>query len=634
MEAGVTSLYILQKWTGILVCVTALAAQANPQRLNSSCAEHYDKGRNCCNECQAGFYVSAPCTAERPVDCKSCGEGEYLEHSNSQTECLKQIECDEMKGFEILHKGDVVTAAQCVCRANYHCSQDCEYCLRDNPCPPGFEVKEEANRISDTKCGPCPPMHFSNETSLTVKCKLRTNCTALRMRQKVRGNATSDTMCASVGVSTAPVSDGSILAITVGLVCGCGIIILLFWALISHRKTSTTLTDCVQQRLADAWCSIRGQKRSEGNPPSDQAIGKLPSDNHDRDPESELFIPPTYPVKVADRTSGSIFYSFAEPPDCSSALNPLCGDVPLGQATYSPRTPREHLESKYSMGNGGEVSSLRRWEDLRTVNSTNPLLPAGCKVEESIHGNPSAQESRNNVQTQRSYRTPTAGSTTPLPHRQSNEGHAANCDGHTSHQSNYSHRSESIDGHRSNNTNSDHSNPGDENSHKLGNSTPSGFATYNTSGQSVLSVGGSVVFNVIVKVNHTTEQDSRGDGNDRNAVPGRKGTPRENDRFSTREEKPDAGCDFEMDAGLPVQEQHSEETGCLPVQEEHQGGSPGHQAGLSIQQQNCRENWGGSLGSSSKTVRQESQEPPKERTSLPTQEGGKSEHVPNREENY
>ncbi|XP_041040891.1 uncharacterized protein LOC121276489 isoform X2 [Carcharodon carcharias] len=604
MEPSLSASRILQKWTGILVCVSAFAAHANPQPLNSGCADHYDKVKNCCNECQAGFYLSAPCNKDRPVNCKPCGEGEFLEHSNSQTECLKQIECDEMKGFEILHRGDAVTATQCVCRANYHCSQDCEYCLRDNPCLPGFEVKEKANRLSDTKCRPCPPTYFSNETSLTAKCKLRTNCTILGMKERVPGNMTSDAVCISVDASLSPISD------------------------------------CVRQRIADAWCSVRSQKRNEGNPPADQAIGKLPSDNHDWDRESELFIPPKYPEKAIDQASGSIFYTFAEHPDCSYALKPFCEVEPLHSAAHSPRIPRENPESKYSIGNGGEVSSAKHLEDLRAGNSMNPLLPAAYKVEESIHHNSSKQERNNikSVQTQTCCSTPISGRTAPLPYRQSNKGHTLKYDGHTSHQSNCRsncQRSDNTDRDSPNNTDSDHSNPGDENSHKSGNSTPSAFScgTNMTSGQPVLSVGGgSVVFNVIVKVNHTTEQDSRGEVNDRAGFPGRKGTPRENDRFPLREEKPGAECDFETDAGFPVQEQHFKETVCVPVQEE-QSRLHLHKVNLPIQEQNSSKSLEESLSLSSKTVRQESQEHPKGSTLIPVQEDGKPEHFPSKEEN-
>ncbi|XP_059801799.1 tumor necrosis factor receptor superfamily member 11A-like [Hypanus sabinus] len=193
---------VLQTWTGIFLCCYAFAAHGTPQQLNSGCAHHFDKARNCCNECQAGFHLSTPCTAEKPVECRPCGEGEYLDHNNSQTECLKQVECDEMKGFEVLRIGDAVTATQCTCKANYHCAQDCEYCLRDNPCFPGFEVKEKANRKADTECRPCPPMHFSNETSFTVKCVQRTNCTVLGLMEKVPGNSTADAVCFAVGAST------------------------------------------------------------------------------------------------------------------------------------------------------------------------------------------------------------------------------------------------------------------------------------------------------------------------------------------------------------------------------------------------------------------------------------------------
>uniref|UniRef100_A0A4W3JBM7 TNFR-Cys domain-containing protein n=1 Tax=Callorhinchus milii TaxID=7868 RepID=A0A4W3JBM7_CALMI len=137
-------LLVFHKWTAIwILSVLALTTHSNSQLLNSSCDQHYDKMKSCCNECQPGFYLSSPCTESKPVDCKPCGEGEYLEHSNSQAECFKQIECDEIKGFEVLQKGDTVKATQCVCTAGSHCSQDCEYCLKDNPCHPGYGVTEK-----------------------------------------------------------------------------------------------------------------------------------------------------------------------------------------------------------------------------------------------------------------------------------------------------------------------------------------------------------------------------------------------------------------------------------------------------------------------------------------------------------
>ncbi|XP_067905951.1 uncharacterized protein [Heterodontus francisci] len=647
MKRSLSAPCILQKWTGILFCVSALAAHANPHHVNSNCAHHYDKGKNCCNECQAGFYLSASCTMEKPVDCKPCGEGEYLEHNNSQTECLKQIECDEMKGFEVLHKGDAVTATKCVCRANYHCSQDCEYCLRDSPCFPGFEVKEKANRKSDTRCGPCPPMYFSNETSLTVKCKPRTNCTALRLKEKVPGNATSDAVCINVGASASPSSVGSILAIAVGLACGCGIIILFILALTSNRKALTTLTDCIQQRFADAWCSISRKKRNEGNPPADPVIGKLPSDTHNWDPESELFIPSKNLMEATDQTSGSIFYVFAERPDCSSILNPCCGVESLCSDTHSPRIPRENLDGKYYIRNEGEGSSTTCLEDPRAGTSINPLLPSGEKVEELIHSNSSTQESRNSIkrvpirdrQAETSCRTPVSDNITPLSSTHSDKGHTAKCDCHTSHQSNssnYSRRSEALEGHSSNNTGSEHPNPGDESSHKSGNSASSGFfcgsnATYNSSGQSVLSVGGSVIFNVIVKMNPTAEQDSREDVNDRADFSTRRENCRENDRFPRREEKPGSECDFVTDIGFPVQEQHFKETVCIPVQEE-QNSIHGHEVNFPIPEQSSKESLEGNLSFANKTVRQESWENPKESTFIPVQEDGKSEHLPSKEE--
>ncbi|XP_067857957.1 tumor necrosis factor receptor superfamily member 11A-like isoform X2 [Heptranchias perlo] len=560
-----------------------------------------------------------------------------------------------MKRFEVLRKGNTVTATQCICRADYHCSQDCEYCLRDSPCFPGFEVKEKANRKSDTKCGPCPPMYFSNETSFTVKCKQRTNCTALGLMEKVPGNTTSDTVCINVSASTSPSSDDSILAIAVGPACGCGIIIAFIFVIISYRKSLTTLKDCVQQRFADARCSIRGKKRNEGNPPADPAISKLPSDNPNWDPESELFLTHKKLVEATDRANGSIFYTLSERPDCSYVLNPYCGVESLSNVTHSPRIPRENPDSDYYIANEGESSSTTLLEDTSTGTSIKPLLSSGYEMEEAIHSNYSTQESRNTVdiapfrdsQEQTPPSTPASGSTPPLSSKQSDKDRTPKCDCHTDHQSNPSNstqKSENTDGHSSYNPGSDNPNPDNESSHKSGNSTPSDFScggntTYNTRGQSVLNVGGSVIFNVIFKVNHTTEQDNRGDMNDGANFPTKEDNEdnrensRGNDRFPMKEEKPDSKCDFETNPGFPMQEEGSKETVCVPVQEE-QNRINGHEVNFPIQEkQYSRESLEESLSFARKTVEQEIWGHPKENTFFPVQEDGKSEHLPNEEQN-
>ncbi|XP_048376778.1 uncharacterized protein LOC125446865 [Stegostoma tigrinum] len=624
--------YILQMWTGTVFSVLVLCIHVNPQQLNTSCSHHYDKRNHCCNECQAGFFVASPCTEERSVNCQPCGEGEYLDHSNSQTECLKQIECDKMKGFEILHKGDSVTATQCICKASFHCSQDCEYCLRDSQCFPGFEVEKKANRMSDTKCRPCPPMYFSNETSLTLRCKLRTNCTALGMEEKAPGNATSDALC--ISVSTRSSTDYSILAIIMGFAFGCGITILSIYILRSHRKTLTTLSDCAQQRLADAWCNTRGKQGNERHPPADQAIGRLPNDNHHWNPESELFMSPKTPMKATEHVSGTILSAFSEHPVSNTVLNSCSGVESICNATHSSRIPRENPNGKCYIGNQGEGCSATHLEDANTGKSVNPLLPSGHTVEEPTHGILSKQESEHSVNTvpcrdclaESSGSSWTLGSSTPLPSRESNKGQTAKCDCHTSHPSNfcrYSQRSDNIDGHSSNNTDSGHPNPGNENSLKSGNSTPSGCSrggniTYNTSGQSVLSVGGSVVFNVIVKVNHAAEEDSRGEMNDTADVPQRQEIYKDNGIFPTREEKPGSSCEFEANAGFPVQEENFEESMCVPIQEE-QNGNPGQEVHIPVQEQNSRENVEGSMDLASRTVRQENWAYPKESAYIPVQ---------------
>uniref|UniRef100_UPI00398F404E tumor necrosis factor receptor superfamily member 11A-like isoform X2 n=1 Tax=Pristiophorus japonicus TaxID=55135 RepID=UPI00398F404E len=588
MEPSLPAACMPQKcWTGIVLCALTLVliAQTNPQSLDSSCAHHYDRERNCCNECQA------------------------------------------VKQFTVLRKGDAVTATQCICRAGYHCSQDCEYCRRDSPCFPGFEVKEKANRKSDTKCTPCRPMYFSNETSLTMKCKQMTNCTALGLRERVPGKVTSDAVCINDDWLPSHSSGGSMLPIAVGLACGCGIIIVFICAVISHRRTLTPLTDCVQQRFAYAWCSIRGGKRSEAYLPADAAIDKPLSDHRNRDPESEMFLPHKKLVEATHRASGSTFCALAERPDCSYVPILSRGAESPRWAARSPRIPRENPG-----GGEGEGPSTARSEDRSPGTSIEPLSSSGYETQGSICSTSSAQGSRDSVDTapyadsegHTPCNAPASARSAPLSSRQ------PGTDCHTAQQSNSTsstHKPENIPGHSSTNPGSRQPSPADENSHKSGNSTPSGFpcgsnTTYKASGQSVLSVGGSVVFNVVINVNRTTEEGRRADMSDRPDIPTKGGDhPRGDGRFPPGEEKPGGSG---ADTGLPVQE--DEGSLGLPVQEEREVNFPVQETA------NSRGRWDGNLSLARNTVEQENRKHPKESPFFPVQEDGKSEHLAKEEE--
>ncbi|XP_069767053.1 uncharacterized protein [Narcine bancroftii] len=486
-----------------------------------------------------------------------------------------------MKRFEILHKGDSVTATQCICKANYHCSQDCEYCLKDNPCFPGFEVKEKANRKSDTKCRPCPPRHFSNETSITVKCKQRTNCSILGLMEKIAGNATTDAVC--IDATSSLGSDDTMLIIVVGIACGCTILMVFICAIIFHRKFLATLTESVQQRFTHTWCNVSGRKRNKEDLPANLMIK---SDNHGWDPESDSFLPHKNLVKATDE-KGSVFCTCADCPDYSPLWNPHCRIKTLWTAKHSLEIPNENPDTSYNIRNEGGDSTTIVLVDASSGTSLNPLMSEGYEIEESIQNDSSTQEDRKGIYAFRNIQkqAPATDSPSLLSSLPSRTHCPPNHDCHMCCQSNSSssaQEAENIHGLDSSNHTSNFTNLSGEYSHNTGNSVPSGFSggsniMYDTSGQSVSNASGSVIFNVIVKVNNSTDEHKRV-ANDK-----AKFSTEDDDRYRVKEEKPGSRHDSETGTGIPVQEQ-SKKNVPFPVQEE-QTSFYDHRVNFPIQEQ-------------------------------------------------
>lgn len=151
---------------------------------------------------------------------------------------------------------------------------------------------------------------------------------------------------------------------------------------------------------------------------------------------------------------------------------------------------------------------------------------------------------------------------------------------------------------------------------------------YNTSGQSVSSAGGSVIFNVIVKVKNGTDEGNKGGVNDRTKIATENKDKGENfrriHRFSDKEEKSGSMWGFETDTGLPVMS--------FPVQEE-QTSLTDHQVNFPIQEQiKSRQSLEEPSVLPDGTVNQECCCHSRLNT-FPMQEDGKSEHLPKEEEN-
>ncbi|XP_059801754.1 uncharacterized protein LOC132378665 [Hypanus sabinus] len=301
--------------------------------------------------------------------------------------------------------------------------------------------------------------------------------------------------------------------------------------------------------------------------------------------------------------------------------------------------PKENPDTACYMKSKGGSSSTIVLADASSGTLPNPLMSTRYELQEVVCSDPSTQ-GRSSVCTLRNgqKQAPASHSTTVFSPTQSGihctpkHGYHACC------QSNTSSSAEDIEGFDTSNHGSDHTKLGDDNGLKSGNSAPSGCSRggnmmHNTSGQSVSSVGGSVIFNVIVKVNNSTDEGNNGGVNGRTKFTTedlREGF-RGSDRFPIDEEKPGSMCGFEVHPELPVQEQ-SQKAVPFPVQEE-QISLYNHRDSLPIQEQrNSRQSLEGSLTLAGRTVDQDCCYHPRI-NAFPMQEDGKSEHLPKEEEN-
>ncbi|XP_007893663.1 uncharacterized protein LOC103179937 [Callorhinchus milii] len=215
-----------------------------------------------------------------------------------------------------------------------------------------------------------------------------------------------------------------------------------------------------------------------------------------------------------------------------------------------------------------------------------------------------------------------------LASKESDKDHVSKCDCHMGDQSDFSRSSqtfESTNGNTSYNAGTGNTHRENEDCNKPGNTTNSGSHSgsktiYTTSVlKSVLSVNGSVIFNVTVKVNHAAEPDRRGDKNfsatysmeedSTDSSEGKEG-------FPVEDENAQSECDLNTNLGFPVQEQHCKEPVNVPMQEG----------------QASRERWKESPRFTSKTIKQVNSRECEENAIIPVQEEGKSEHLSNEEQ--
>uniref|UniRef100_A0A8C0J5K6 TNF receptor superfamily member 11a n=1 Tax=Chelonoidis abingdonii TaxID=106734 RepID=A0A8C0J5K6_CHEAB len=126
--------------------------------------QHYEYSGRCCTKCEPGKYMSAKCTATSETVCQPCSPNEYMDVWNEEDKCLLHKICDEGRGLKEVNPGNRTFQRQCACTPGYHCNEDCDFCLRNTKCAPGFGVQHPGQRDKDTVCAPC--LHLSYNITL------------------------------------------------------------------------------------------------------------------------------------------------------------------------------------------------------------------------------------------------------------------------------------------------------------------------------------------------------------------------------------------------------------------------------------------------------------------------------------
>uniref|UniRef100_A0A672TQW8 TNF receptor superfamily member 11a n=1 Tax=Strigops habroptila TaxID=2489341 RepID=A0A672TQW8_STRHB len=133
--------------------------------------QHYEYSGRCCTKCEPGKYMSARCTATSDTVCQPCGPNEYMDVWNEEDKCLLHKICDQGKALREVNPGNSTFQRQCACTMGYHWNEDCDCCLRNTICAPGFGVEHPVQQDQDTMCIPCPRGYFSKVASSTDQCK-------------------------------------------------------------------------------------------------------------------------------------------------------------------------------------------------------------------------------------------------------------------------------------------------------------------------------------------------------------------------------------------------------------------------------------------------------------------------------
>lgn len=162
----------------------------------SSCSsKEYEKDGRCCSLCRPGERLDKECTKSSETICVACKTEEYQDKWNQEPNCLPHQYCDENLGFQKISEGTPERNVDCVCQDGKHCSStECETCVLNTPCGPGYGVTRKAEKNSDTECAPCPSGTFSNVTSDTELCKDWQRCTSSQLEIRP-GTPITDVVC-------------------------------------------------------------------------------------------------------------------------------------------------------------------------------------------------------------------------------------------------------------------------------------------------------------------------------------------------------------------------------------------------------------------------------------------------------
>ncbi|XP_020387642.2 tumor necrosis factor receptor superfamily member 11B-like [Rhincodon typus] len=154
-----------------------------------------------CEQCPPGTYRKTHCNVEKRTECASCPDSHYTEYWNYLDECQYcNMFCKEYQ--HVKHECNSTRNRVCECIEGHYF--EFEFCLKHYKCPPGFGVKRLGTPYFNTECMKCPKGFFSMNRSAIQPCQKHTNCTALGLKQILRGNAFQDNVCQSCQDSEAP----------------------------------------------------------------------------------------------------------------------------------------------------------------------------------------------------------------------------------------------------------------------------------------------------------------------------------------------------------------------------------------------------------------------------------------------